>query len=276
MRRLRFVKMEGAGNDYIYVNAWRQAFAIEDAAHLVPKLADRHFGVGSDGLILLASSQVADVRMIMWNADGSRGGMCGNGIRCLAKLAHDDGVVQGTTVAVETDAGIRSVELCVRGQEVVGARVEMGAVHVETTPRRALIAGREWLFYPGDAGNTHAVIFATEDIDDLPVEAVGRALQHTPPFADGVNVDFVTPMPDYSLRQRTYERGSGETLACGSGATVAATAAVRTGRVPGPIVAVHLRGGSLTIHVGKDRIVMEGPAREAFRGEIDLDRLAGS
>lgn len=276
MSRLRFVKMEGAGNDYVYVDGVHQTFVVEDAERLIPKVADRHFGVGGDGLILLAPSRVADVRMIMWNKDGSRGGMCGNGVRCLAKLAYDDRVVTSPELTVETDAGVRRVQLLFAGDAVVGARVDMGAIHVDPTPQEVVVDGRAWTFHAGDAGNAHAVVFVGEDVETVPVEAVGRVLQRTPPFLDGVNVDFVRVLEDGSLRQRTYERGAGETLACGSGATVAAVAAVRTGRVPGPRVLVHLRGGTLVIHVGTDDVVMEGPAREVFRGELDLTSLAAA
>jgi diaminopimelate epimerase len=272
MRRLRFIKMEGAGNDYVYINGWRQVFAVEDAARLVPLIANRNFGVGGDGVILLTPSQRADVRMFMWNADGSRGGMCGNGVRCLAKLAYDEHIVHDLRLTVETDGGVRQVELLVQTGEVVGARVDMGDVRVDCQPRSVTVGGQPWAFHAGDAGNPHAVIFTADDVDALPVAAVGAVLQRTPPFTDGVNVEFVQVLPDGSLRQRTFERGAGETLACGSGATVAATAAVRTGRVPGPRVPVQLRGGRLVIEVGAQGAIMEGPAREVFRGEVDFAR----
>ncbi len=275
MKLLRFVKMEGAGNDYVYVNGFVEAFPLDAPVDLVVRLADRHFGVGGDGVILLAPSSRADVRMVMWNADGSRGGMCGNGIRCVAKLAHDEGLVTGDRVRVETEGGIRGIDLVFAAETVVGARVDMGEVRVETTSRTLSVDGRSYPFLVGDAGNPHAVVFVSEDPAHLPVEAIGRAFQRTPPFTDGVNVEFVRIAPDGTLVQRTWERGSGETLACGSGATVAALAALRTGRVPGPSIKVRLRGGELTIHVADGRVVMEGPAREVFRGTIDLDRRPG-
>jgi diaminopimelate epimerase len=269
--------MEGAGNDYVYVNGVQQAFTAADAERVVRRVADRHFGVGGDGLILLQASAVADVRMCMWNNDGSRGRMCGNGLRCVAKLAHDDGLVAGPRVVVETEAGLRAVELLfaagATGGTVVGARADMGPVRVDP-PVRVRVDGCEWVVHPGDAGNPHAVIFVATAVDAAPVELVGRALQDVAQFPGGVNVEFVAVEPDGSLRQRTFERGAGETLACGSGATIAALAAVQTGRVPGPTVRVHLRGGSLTIHVLPDQVVMEGPAREVFRGEIDLGAFA--
>lgn len=267
--------MEGAGNDYVYFDGVHQALSIADAERVAARVADRHFGVGGDGLILLAPSVVADVRMVMWNADGSRGRMCGNGIRCVAKLAHDEGLAAGPTVAVETDAGVRAVELLFAGGAVVAARVDLGPVVLEPTPRTMVVAGRPWRYFVGDAGNPHAVVFVgddprDDDLDAAPVAAVGFALQDAPPFAHGVNVEFVRILADGSLAQRTFERGSGETLACGSGATVAAAAAVRSGRVGGPRVCVHLRGGDLTVDVGSERVLLEGPAREVFRGDIEL------
>ncbi|HLU38436.1 MAG TPA: diaminopimelate epimerase [Planctomycetota bacterium] len=273
MMRLRFVKMEGAGNDYVYVDAIRQRIDLDVAQRLAPRLADRHYGIGGDGLILLAPSASADVRMVMWNADGSRGAMCGNGVRCLAKLAYDEGIARRPSIVVETDGGVRAVDLLFDGATVVGARVDMGAVRVETEPRTLLLTGRTVTFHAGDAGNPHAVVFV-DDVDAAPVEEVGRGLQRAATFPDGVNVEFVEVRPDGSLRQRTFERGSGETLACGSGATVAAAAAVRTGRVAGPKVDVLLRGGTLTIDVGDDRVLMSGPAREVFRGEVEVDPTA--
>jgi diaminopimelate epimerase len=274
VKRLRFVKMEGAGNDYVYVDGVHQPLTVDAAARLAAPLADRHFGVGGDGLILLAPSAVADVRMVMWNGDGSRGSMCGNGVRCAAKLAHDEGIAARRGVTVETDAGVREVELLFAAGQVVGARVAMGEVAVELQPRTVMVAGREWQFLVGSAGNPHAVTFVSEDLDRVPVAAVGGALQREPTFAAGVNVEFVRVLDQASLQQRTFERGAGETLACGSGATFAAVSAVRSGRVRGPRVLVRLRGGDLVIELGEGGVTMEGPAREVFRGEIDLARFA--
>jgi diaminopimelate epimerase len=270
MARIQFVKMEGAGNDYVYINGLTQQFPIEGAGPLVRRLADRHFGIGGDGVILLTRSDRADVRMVMWNADGSRGAMCGNGVRCLAKLAHDEGVVAGLQLTVETEAGIKPVELLERAGRVVGARVDMGIVRVESVPRHVEVDGVRYAFHVSDAGNPHAVIFVAVHPDAVPVERVGPALQTAPPFADGVNVEFVQVAAG-ELHQRTWERGAGETLACGSGATVAALAAVQTGRIAGPRVGVRLRGGYLVIEIGADRVVMEGPATEVFRGTVELE-----
>ncbi len=273
--KLPFVKMEGAGNDYVYVDGIRNPLDPDACSELARELADRHFGVGGDGLIVLAPSDRADCRMLMWNADGSRGAMCGNGLRCLAKLAYDLGHVRSTELDVESDAGVRRVELVVDASgAVTGARVDMGAVDVDADASVATIDDTDWHYHRGDAGNPHAVVFCEQSPEDLPVLAVGAAFQALPAFPGGVNVEFVQ-VRDGALQQRTFERGSGETLACGSGATVAALAAMVTGRLPGPVVDVHLRGGVLSIRRDGSRVVMEGPARTVFTGEALLGRSGG-
>lgn len=269
--RLPFTKMEGAGNDYVYVDALQAPFPLERGAELARRLADRHFGIGGDGLIVLAPSALADARMWMWNADGSRGAMCGNGIRCLAKLWHDHGHGRRDALRVETDSGVRAVRLLRDAQGVVvGAQVAMERVRVAAEPAALDAHGRTWHYHAGDAGNPHAVVFTSEDPETLPVAEVGAAFQRAAPFPGGVNVEFVRVTGTDALYQRTFERGSGETLACGSGATVAAQAAWVTGRASGPRVAVRLRGG--TLHVLRDgqNLVLEGPARTVFAGETDI------
>jgi len=263
--------MEGAGNDYVVVDGIEHSIDEYTAPALAKQLSDRHRGVGADGLIILAASARADCRMLMWNADGSRGRMCGNGVRCVGKLAYDRGHVSSKTMTVECDSGIRDVELMLdeRG-EVTGARVDMGDVQVEQNPSAVELAGRAWTYHRGDAGNPHAVVFCEHGIDDIPVAEVGAAFQGLPEFPDGVNVEFVHRTDDGGLAQRTYERGSAETMACGSGAAVAALAATVTGRLPGPEVSVQLRGGTLVITRDGSRLVMQGPARTVFSGEVSL------
>jgi diaminopimelate epimerase len=278
MTLLEFTKMEGAGNDYVFVDGIRAPFDLEHGAAIAVRIADRNFGVGGDGLIVLAPSEVADVRMVMWNADGSRGSMCGNGIRCLAKLAHDLGVVPGRVLQVETDGGVRRVELLppqdggAAAGRVVAARVEMGPVRVAEAAVSIECEGRAWAFVPVDAGNPHAVFFGSADPECLPVAEVGRALQVSPHFPAGVNVEFVRVGADGVLTQRTYERGSGETLACGSGATAVAAAAWEHGHVSAdlPTIRIRLRGGMLSIHRTASGLVMEGPARTVFSGAYEL------
>lgn len=271
MAELAFIKMEGAGNDYVFVDAIDTEFDPERGPAVARQVADRHFGVGGDGLIVLAPSSVADVRMLMWNADGSRGSMCGNGVRCVAKLAHDLGVVNTGNLRVETDSGVKDIELVFDADgAVIGARVEMGTVTVEPDPVRVDIAGTSVDYHPADAGNPHAVIFVAEDPATCPVAEIGGAMQTAAGVAGGVNVEFVQVQSDGSLVQRTFERGSGETMACGSGATAAACAALDLGLVKGPDVAVRLLGGTLMIRRDGVRATMEGPARTVFSGRIEL------
>jgi diaminopimelate epimerase len=271
--RLPFTKMEGAGNDYVFVDGIRHAFPLARGPELARAWSDRHFGIGGDGLIVLTRAAVpaADtVRMLMFNADGSRGAMCGNGLRCLAKLAREHGHVTADAFVVETDAGPRPVELLRSASgEIEGARTEMGEVVIATPPRTITVAGREVTFLAGDAGNPHAVVFVDGDLDRFPVAEIGAAMQQHAVFPDGINVEFVL-VEAGGLRQRTYERGSGETLACGTGAAVAASAAVQTQRVAGPGVRVRLRGGVLTIRCRGNAVTVEGPARVAFVGEVEL------
>ncbi|HLQ36390.1 MAG TPA: diaminopimelate epimerase [Planctomycetota bacterium] len=277
MSRVRFVKMEGAGNDYLFVDAIAQAFPQQRAPELARAWSDRHFGIGADGLILLLSDADADVRMAMWNADGSRGAMCGNGLRCVAKFAYELGHARSRRPAgqrpllqIATDAGPRAVELLLAGSTVIGARADLGRVQVSAQPERVAAGGRDWLLHRGAAGNPHAVLFADGAPESWPVLELGRALQAHAAFPGGVNVEFVRVGADGGLDQRTFERGSGETLACGTGAGVAALVALVTGRVQGPRVTVRLRGGSLFVERQGPALVLEGPARTVFSGEVEL------
>ena len=262
--RVPFTKMEGAGNDYVYVDALRDRFPIESAPELAVSWSDRHFGIGADGLIVLTNGRQAPLRMAMWNADGSRGAMCGNGLRCLAVLAAAHGHVRERQFRIETDAGVREVELLDGG----GVRTGMGVVTCADEIEVA-VAGQELRCFPGDAGNPHAVVFV-DDVERSEVARLGRAMQAHARFPGGVNVEFVQVDGPAALRQRTFERGSGETLACGTGAAVAALAARRSGRVRGDLVDVRLRGGTLRVLLGGSSLAIEGPVRTVFRGEIEL------
>jgi diaminopimelate epimerase len=268
--RLPFVKMEGAGNDYVYFDAIANDVPLERLARLAPRIADRRFGVGGDGVIVVGRSDSADCRMTMWNADGSRGAMCGNGLRCVAWLADQAGHARGERIVIDTDSGPRTARILARRGDTARVAVDFGAVTMDATPQRATIAGRTWHYHPGDAGNPHAVVFVDEDPEHVPVAAVGAAMQSLAAFPGGVNVEFVQVVADGNLVQRTFERGSGETLACGSGAAAAVAAALATGRASGPRVAVRLRGGELIFVREGSSLVMEGPARTVFRGEIAL------
>lgn len=266
--KLPFTKMEGCGNDYVYVDAITHAFPFDRASELAHKWSDRNFGIGADGLIVLARDADANLRMLMWNADGSRGAMCGNGLRCLARFAEANGHTTSSEFVVMTDSGARTVALLSAGKGSGDVRTEMGEVTCE--PKRSIeVDGVAYDFICGDAGNPHAVTFVG-DVDQAPVEQVGVAMQCNPGFPDGVNVEFVQLLGDDRLRQRTFERGSGETLACGTGAAVAALAARQVGNIHGHIAHVDLRGGTLLVIGEGPSLAIEGPARSVFSGEIEL------
>ena len=262
--RVAFTKMEGLGNDYLFVDGIAAPFPAGRAAELAQRWSDRHFGIGADGLILLVRDGDTGLRMRMWNADGSRGAMCGNGLRCFARFVADRGHTHERAFLVATDAGPRRVELLDGGN----VRAAMGEVRVGT-PRRVTVCGEPLALVPGDAGNPHAVVFV-DDTELADVAAIGAALQAHPDFAGGVNVEFVQPLGADRLRQRTFERGSGETLACGTGAAVAAAAARAHGLVRGDVITVVLRGGELRVLGDGVALAIEGPARTVFAGEIDV------
>lgn len=262
--RVPFAKMEGCGNDYVFVDGIGTPLPLERGPELARRWSDRHFGIGADGLIVLQRGTSAPLRMSMWNADGSRGAMCGNGLRCLARFASQLGYVSEVRFAVDTDAGRREVELL--GDEFV--RIMMGEVTV-LPPCRIIVAGVEVELMRGDAGNPHAVILV-DQVDRIDVPGIGSALQSHTEFPTGVNVEFVQVLDRRRLRQRTFERGSGETLACGTGATVAAVAARAMGRVDDDPVAVELRGGTLCVEGHGSSLALVGPTRTVFRGEIEL------
>ncbi|MDO8434626.1 MAG: diaminopimelate epimerase [Candidatus Binatus sp.] len=287
MAKLEFTKMHGCGNDYIYVVATRTRPA--DPAALSVRLSDRHFGVGGDGLIMLAPSSNADLRMEMYNADGSRGDMCGNGIRCLARLAFERGIVRANPMIVETDAGLKTVSLKLEGRQVVAATVDMGEPILEGREIPVNAEGRI-IDYPLEVagqieqitavsmGNPHCVIFVGDDavfgLGDLDFAALGRKFEHHPFFPKRVNTEFIQPISRTRLKMRVWERGSGETWACGTGACAALVGAVLTGHAE-RAATVELRGGNLEIEwreSGPDanHVFMTGNAIEVFRGGIEL------
>lgn len=263
-----FVKMEGTGNDYIYIDAISGEFPLDRASECARLWSHRNFGIGADGLILLLAGDLAPVRMAMWNADGSRGAMCGNGLRCLAALAFAHGHVHERAFTVETDSGLRSVTLLDDDR----VRAEMGAVTCGAETGLDVL-GEQIRYRPGDAGNPHAVVFV-DDVETTAVARLGAAMQSLPPFPDGVNVEFVAVTGPSQLTQRTFERGSGETLACGTGAAVAALAAHDSGRVSGATVDVCLRGGTVRVVLGGSGLAIEGSARTVYRGDIELPDAA--
>lgn len=272
---MRFTKMHGAGNDYVYVDLSREKVA--DPAKTAVEISDRHFGVGSDGLILIAPSKKADFRMIMFNADGSEGNMCGNGIRCIGKYVYDHKLTKKKAVTVETRGGVVSLDLRVRNGRVDRVTVDMGAprpvpkeFHVRADGVRTILRetaeGLEGFVL--SMGNPHFVVPISEDpYGAFPFEKIGPAIEKHPDFPSRVNVEFVRKLGPDRLQQRTWERGSGETFACGSGACAVAAAHILTGAT-GRKVTVELRGGTLEIEMAADgRMLMTGPAVEVFSGE---------
>jgi len=286
MRKLPFVKMHGCGNDYIYVVADRVRPV--DPAALARRVADRRFGIGGDGLIMLCPSSTADVRMEMYNADGSRAEMCGNGIRCVARLYHETWPTPRNPLAVETDGGIKTITLKLDGGKVA-ATVDMGEPILEgraipvAHDGRAIdfpleVAGRIERITAVSMGNPHCVVFVGDDtvfrLDNAEFAVLGRQFETHPFFPRRVNTEFILPLARNRLRMRVWERGSGETLACGTGACAALVAAVLTGRAERSAT-LELRGGNLAIEwretgPAANHVFMTGEAVEVFRGELEV------
>jgi diaminopimelate epimerase len=275
---LEFTKLHGTANDFVYVDA-RAGFP-GDPATLAPRLCDRHRGIGADGLILLLDSERADCRMTIYNADGSRPEMCGNGIRGFAKFVHDRHLVDADPLAVETDAGIKTVRVDREDGRVRSVAVDMGApewdgrripvaADGEIADRPLEVAGQTWQVTCVSMGNPHCVVFV-DAVDSLPLETIGPAFERHAFFPQRVNTEFVRVLGPDRLAMRVWERGAGETLACGTGACAAAVAAARTGRA-GRQVTVALRGGELRIDWQRDdHVRMTGDAVEVFRGRIEV------
>src|SRR5262245_52519029 len=261
---MKFTKMHGCGNDYIYVNGFE--VEVPDPAAVAVKVSDRRRGVGADGLILIKPSQVADALMDIYHADGSRAEMCGNGIRCVAKFLHDRGYVRGSKLSIETLSGRKEVTLHLENGRVVGASVTMGVPGMLHSGTLAVL-DRELAYHALSLGNPHCVVFV-DDVERFPVATYGPAIERHPLFPVGTNVAFAVPLDRRRLRQRTWERGSGETAACGTGATAAACVAIATRRCDSP-VAVELNGGTLGIAWSGEGTpaTMSGPAVEICEGD---------
>jgi diaminopimelate epimerase len=277
---MRFTKMQGLGNDYVYVDCFDET--VTDAPALARRVADRRFGIGGDGLILVQRSDVAHYRMEMYNADGSRGEMCGNGLRCVARYAFEHGYAPSAAARAETDAGIKDVEIVFAAGEIAGVRVDMGVpileraeIPMEGAPgvvvSEQLPVQDHFLTVTAlSMGNPHCVTFV-EDLGSFPVTHFGPAVESHPLFPNRVNAEFVQVLARGEVRQRTWERGSGETFACGTGAC-AVVVAGRLNDLLDEHVTVHLTGGDLEVAwAGEGQSVwMTGPAVEVFRGEFDV------
>ncbi len=278
---MKFTKMQGAGNDYVYVNCFEEK--VENPAEVAIRVSNRNFGIGSDGLILIMPSDVADVRMRMFNSDGSESEMCGNGIRCVAKYAYDHGIVAKKEIAAETGAGILTLKLFTNaGNRVEKVRVNMGAPRLTRKEIPMLGVGEEKVVNEPlnilhttfhitcvSMGNPHCVIFV-DDVENFQVEKYGPLIENHDLFPRRTNVEFVQVLSRTEVRQRTWERGAGETLACGTGASAVTAAAVLNGLTEKKLVN-HLSGGDLEMEWAEDGcIYMTGPAVEVFTGEIDI------
>ena len=275
---MKFYKMHGIGNDYIYFDCMNGE--IHNPEELSVKLSDRHFGIGGDGIILLCRSEIADCKMRMFNADGSEGKMCGNGIRCVGKLAHDLGYVKDGGCTVETLSGIKKLNFTLGADgKVEYVKVDMGAAILNGELIPSEIKGEKVVNYPLEVGgeeyrvtlvsmgNPHCVVF--KDPDGFDIETVGSAFEHNDMFPERVNTEFVKYVGRNELLMRVWERGSGETWACGTGACAAAVAAVLNGCCgKGEEITVHLLGGDLKITYTDETVYMTGPATLVFTGEI--------
>lgn len=275
---MKFTKMHGIGNDYVYVNCFKEK--IENPGEVAKRISDRHFGIGSDGLILIKPSQIADFEMEMYNSDGSLGAMCGNGIRCVAKYVYDYGLTDKTQISVATGSGIKYLDLTVEDGKVVLVKVDMGAPILEpeeipakvskATGEKLTVQGKEYEVTCVSMGNPHCIV-CVDDVDELAIEQVGPFFEHHEVFPDRVNTEFIKVLDRNTVQMRVWERGAGETWACGTGACAVAVACILNGWTEREVT-VKLRGGDLRICWDQDKntVFMTGPAATVFDGEIEL------
>lgn len=273
---LKFTKMEGLGNDYVYMDAISQE--IKDRSNLAKKVSDRHFGIGSDGLILICSSEVADFRMDMYNADGSQSEMCGNGIRCVGKFVYDKGLTDKTNITIETLAGIKTLNLYVKDGSVQTVKVDMGepilspnkipvdAPVEPVTDLKINAKDRDFVFTCVSMGNPHAITEVAE-VDSFDVDKYGSVIEVESVFPNRTNVEFIEVVDEHHIKMRVWERGAGETLACGTGACATAVACHINGLTERNVT-VQLLGGNLEIEWNEkdNHVYMTGPARTVFEG----------
>ena len=278
--KLSFTKMQGCGNDYIYFNCLDGE--IESPEKLSVILSDRHFGIGGDGIILICASSIADAKMRMFNADGSEGKMCGNGTRCIAKYLYDKGIVRKNRISLETLSGIKYIDIKANNGVMQTATVNMGKAVLKASEIPVIYSedsmiGKRHCFKDGEytvtcvsMGNPHCVIF-TEKTDELDLEKIGKNFECDPIFPEKVNTEFVEILGPSELKMRVWERGSGETLACGTGACAVAVAACENGICKkGEDITVHLKGGDLIIKYTDDAVFMTGSAEIVFEGTVDI------
>ena len=282
---LTFSKMHGIGNDYIYINCFQET--VTDPEKLSIFLSDVRFGVGSDGLVLILPSEVVDFRMRIFNADGSEAMMCGNATRCIGKYVHDMGMTDKTEISLETNSGIKYLTLYPGADnKIESVKVDMGKailipkdIPVNSDLDRFIaqpvtVDGKEYAMTCVSMGNPHAIVFLP-DVDSLDLEKIGPSFEHHPLFPDRVNTEFVRVIDDHTLQMRVWERGSGETFACGTGTCATVVAAVLNGYCKKEEeILVHLRGGDLRIIYHEDETVtMIGPATYVFEGKMEYPKL---
>jgi diaminopimelate epimerase len=277
---MRFTKMQGIGNDYVYVNCFQET--VENPGETAKKVSDRHFGIGSDGLILIKPSDKADFEMDMYNSDGSQGAMCGNGIRCVAKYVYDYGLTDKTSISIDTKSGIKYLELTVEDGKAKLVKVNMGSPELiakripvvsekeKVIDEPLVIDGKEYRITAVSMGNPHAVTYM-EDVAGLDIVKTGPKFEHHAWFPDRVNTEFVKVIDDHTVEMRVWERGAGETLACGTGACAVAVASILNGYTKDEVT-VKLLGGDLKIFWDRKEnlVYMTGPATVVFDGEISL------
>jgi diaminopimelate epimerase len=278
---LKFTKMHGLGNDYVYMDAINQN--IENRSELAKFVSDRHFGIGSDGLILICKSEKADFKMQMFNSDGTEAEMCGNGIRCVGKFVYDKGLTNKETITIETLAGIKTLVLTTENGKMKTARVDMGepilepekipVISKENPVKNLKIKAedKEFTFTCVSMGNPHAVTFIKEDVNKFDICKYGKILEIDKAFPKKANIEFINIVDDKTLKMRVWERGAGETLACGTGACASTVAAILNGYTSRE-VKVHLLGGDLSIEWNEkdNHIYMTGPATTVFEGIIEI------
>lgn len=260
---MKFTKMQGLGNDYIYFDCTRQA--PKHPEQLSVALSRPHFGIGADGIVLILPSEIADFKMRMFNADGSEGKMCGNASRCIGKYVYDRGLTRQTDLTLETLSGVKQLHLDLKDGKVDAVAVQMGTPVVRAKDAVLTVDGTEYRYTDVDMGNPHCVIFCS-GVDQMEIETPGRKIEHHPNFPDRTNVEFAEVLGPDRIKMRVWERGSGETMACGTGACACVVAAVENG-LCGPDVTVQLLGGELNIHYS-GTVTMTGPAAFVFDGEI--------
>ncbi|MCH5314788.1 MAG: diaminopimelate epimerase [Eubacterium sp.] len=280
---MKFTKMHGCGNDYIYIDCFEET--VTNESELAVRLSDRHFGIGGDGIILIKKGTAADFEMVMYNPDGTRAEMCGNAIRCVAKYVYDKGYTDKTSFTVESMGAVKYIDVTVEDGKVTHARVDMGAPILKsrnvpvnsdddkTIAKKITVGGREFSMTCVSMGNPHAVMFIDESPKDFDLNYYGALFEgNTDVFPNKVNAEFAKVIDRNNIEMRVYERGTGETLACGTGTCATVVAGILNGLVDNDIT-VHLLGGDLQIHwSGKeeDSVIMTGPASYVFSGEIDL------